>query len=306
MNRSVGNEGNSTQYNGLPNGYHHSTSHNPQVFDMNLSYASPPISNINEQDQYATALAENTEDGDGINHISQVIIPFLEVIKEYILSQQLHHHSQQTTNQGVSSQFEQFKRLCPSTFDGKRDPLLAKRWIRQVEKTFEVIECAEERKVPLASFILEENADSWWITKKRILEEEGKNITWKEFKDAFYEQYLPISVQQRKEHEFLCIQQESMTVTEYDDHFTKLSDFVQHINFNDAQMARHFERGLRSFIRDRIAILQLPTYIEVVNKALIVEKIEEDRKKGKDRKHQLGVASSSNGRPLKKKKKKKK
>ena len=63
---------------------------------------------------------------------------------------------------------------------------------------------------------------------------------------------------------------------EYDHHFTELAQFSPHIAFNESQRARHFERGLRSSIRKSIAVLILPTYAEVLNRALVVEKLDNE------------------------------
>ncbi|XP_048129404.1 uncharacterized protein LOC125313644 [Rhodamnia argentea] len=41
---------------------------------------------------------------------------------------------------------EQFMKLKPSKFDGKRDPEVAPRWIEELEKAFEVLGCIEAEK----------------------------------------------------------------------------------------------------------------------------------------------------------------
>lgn len=54
---------------------------------------------------------------------------------------------------------------------------------------------------------------------------------------------------------------------------------------NEEQKAKHFERGLRPLIREWVAIFELLTYAEVVNKALIVEMVLEEHNKRKDLRH---------------------
>ena len=185
--------------------------------------------------------------------------------------------------------------MGPPIFEGKPDPIFAERWIRQVEKTFEAIECRENQKVPFASFILEGKADTWWTSKRRMLEAGGNVVTWEQFKDAFYEQFFPDSVRFEKQQEFLSIHQGNRTVMEYDHHFTELAQFSPHIAFNESQRARHFERGLRSSIRKSVVVMILPTYAEVLNRALVVEKLDNELQQAKDRKRPFSATPFTYG-----------
>ena len=164
-----------------------------------------------------------------------------------------------------------------------------------MEKAFEAIECRENQKVPFASFILEGKADTWWTSKRRMLEAGGNVVTWEQFKDAFYEQFFPDSVRFEKQQEFLSIHQGNRTVMEYDHHFTELAQFSPHIAFNESQRVRHFEKGLRSSIRKSIAVLILPTYAEVLNRALVVEKLDNELQQAKDRKRPFSAAPFTYG-----------
>ena len=42
---------------------------------------------------------------------------------------------------------EQFKKLSPPSFSGKPDPMIAERWMMQIEKIFDVLNCPEDQKV---------------------------------------------------------------------------------------------------------------------------------------------------------------
>ncbi|MQL78306.1 hypothetical protein Taro_010733, partial [Colocasia esculenta] len=55
---------------------------------------------------------------------------------------------------GGPSIMERFKRMAPPSFKGESQPLLAESWMREVEKIFQAIRCAEEDKVSLATYIL--------------------------------------------------------------------------------------------------------------------------------------------------------
>ncbi|MQM18798.1 hypothetical protein Taro_051791, partial [Colocasia esculenta] len=56
---------------------------------------------------------------------------------------------------GGLSIMERFKRMAPPSFKGESQPLLAESWMREVEKIFWAIRCAEEDKVGLATYMLQ-------------------------------------------------------------------------------------------------------------------------------------------------------
>ncbi|MQL87020.1 hypothetical protein Taro_019554, partial [Colocasia esculenta] len=55
---------------------------------------------------------------------------------------------------GGSSIMERFKRMAPPSFKQKSHPLLVESWMRVVEKIFRAINCAEEDKISLATYML--------------------------------------------------------------------------------------------------------------------------------------------------------
>lgn len=59
----------------------------------------------------------------------------------------------------ATSAIKQFKELKPPIFKGTTDPLEAEVWITQVENIFRAMECPEEQKVVLATFVLEGEAN---------------------------------------------------------------------------------------------------------------------------------------------------
>lgn len=91
---------------------------------------------------------------------------------------------------------------------------------------------------------------------------------------------FPPIVHSLKQQEFMHISKGNRTVHEYELYFTNPSHFAPQIfTSNEKTKAKHFERGLCSHIRDGVVVFQLPTYKEVVNKALMVEKILNDKAK---------------------------
>ncbi|MQL68070.1 hypothetical protein Taro_000373, partial [Colocasia esculenta] len=56
---------------------------------------------------------------------------------------------------GGPSIMERFKRMALPSFKGESQPLLAESWMREVEKIFQAIRCAEEDKVSLTTYMLQ-------------------------------------------------------------------------------------------------------------------------------------------------------
>ncbi|MQM13980.1 hypothetical protein Taro_046909 [Colocasia esculenta] len=61
----------------------------------------------------------------------------------------------QEQGHGGLSIMERFKRMAPPSFKGESQPLLAEIWMREVEKIFRAIRCAEEDKVSLVTYMLQ-------------------------------------------------------------------------------------------------------------------------------------------------------
>ncbi|MQL89095.1 hypothetical protein Taro_021666 [Colocasia esculenta] len=68
---------------------------------------------------------------------------------------------------------ERFKRMAPPSFKGESWPLLVESWMMEIEKIFRAIRCAEEDKVSLATYMLQERADVWWSSLLRTRFEDG-------------------------------------------------------------------------------------------------------------------------------------
>ncbi|MQL69961.1 hypothetical protein Taro_002266 [Colocasia esculenta] len=88
----------------------------------------------------------------------------------------------QAQDHGGPSIMERFKRMSPPSFKGESDPLLAESWMREIEKIFWAIRCAEDDKVTLATYMLQERADVWWSSLLRTRFKDGAvEIGWDEF-----------------------------------------------------------------------------------------------------------------------------
>ncbi|MQM18401.1 hypothetical protein Taro_051392 [Colocasia esculenta] len=79
----------------------------------------------------------------------------------------------QAHDHGGPSIMERFKRMTTPSFKGESDPLLAESWLRENEKIFQAIRCADDDRVTLATYMLQERADVWWSSLLRTQFENG-------------------------------------------------------------------------------------------------------------------------------------
>ena len=103
----------------------------------------------------------------------------------------------------------------------------------------------------------------------------------------FLEKYFPAYMTDQMELKFLELKQGNMSVAEYETKFTELSRFVPTYVDTERKRARRFQQGLKSWIRSKLAILELETYAAVVQKAMIAEgegEMYQKEKEGKKRK----------------------
>ncbi|XP_038890030.1 uncharacterized protein LOC120079741 [Benincasa hispida] len=143
---------------------------------------------------------------------------------------------------------ERFKALGAVTFEGTTDPTEAELWLDVVEKCFNVMSCPEDRKVGLATFLLQKEAEKWWkvISVRRASTDA---MLWPEFKKAIKDKYCPSSFRDAKRDEFLRLTQGTMSVVEYEQKFTELSQYALPIIAEEKDRCRKFEQGLRKEIK---------------------------------------------------------
>ncbi|XP_028108498.1 uncharacterized protein LOC114307306 [Camellia sinensis] len=159
--------------------------------------------------------------------------------------------------------------MKPPTFLGGIEPLNAKSWLLEMEKLFEVFPCSEVQKVLLATYTLKDEACRWWLLARNG----NGNLTWARFNEIFYDKYFPQCFWDRKMSEFQELKQGRISVAEYEAKFTELARFTPHMVDTNYKKARKFEDGLDLDILDRVAVLNLPTYVNVLDRALMAEAI---------------------------------
>lgn len=170
-------------------------------------------------------------------------------------------------NNDIINLTQKFLKIKPPMFYGGIEPLKAETWLLEMEKLHEVFPCSETQKVLLATYTLKDEARRWWL----LIRGGNGNMTWAQFNAIFYDKYFPQCFRDRKVSEFQELKQGRMAVAKYEAKFTELARFAPHMVDTDYKKARKFEEGLDLEIFDRVGVLKLPTYVEVLDRALMAE-----------------------------------
>ena len=121
-----------------------------------------------------------------------------------------------------------FLRLKPPHFQGVVEPREAEDWLLRLEKTFDGMQCPGNRKVPLAVFLLDGEAERWWSgqQKEKFGGRLNAEISWEEFAETFRDWFVPPSARQQMQESFLRLVQGSRSVMQYEAEFTALARYA--------------------------------------------------------------------------------
>ncbi|XP_043705407.1 uncharacterized protein LOC122655266 [Telopea speciosissima] len=144
-------------------------------------------------------------------------------------------------------------------------------WIRDLERIFEVLQCNDTDKIRCATYQLQGHADAWWHSSKEHFLAKYPNATWAQFTEAFLENYFPRNIREKKEVEFMSLNQGSKSVLEYQQAFEEHFYFALEHMKAEGVKARRFERGLRASLSTSVVLHKYPTYAKVVQTAKMIE-----------------------------------
>ncbi|KAL4038037.1 hypothetical protein IC575_001640 [Cucumis melo] len=126
------------------------------------------------------------------------------------------------------------------------------------------MKCPEDQKVRCAVFMLTDRGTAWWETTERMLGGDVGQITWQQFKESFYAKFFSASLRDAKRQEFLNLEQNNMTVEQYDAEFDMLSHFALEMILTEAARADKFVRGLRLDIQGLVRAFRPATHADAL------------------------------------------
>ena len=170
--------------------------------------------------------------------------------------------------------FWEFNRHHPAELNGDGEPQEAKRWIKQMEKIFRMVDCTDEDKVIFATNQFRGAAEDWWETAQRIMVARDMEMTWENFKQVMLEKYLSLSYKVRKEQEFLHLKQGNMSVTEFTKKFEELSYYSSHNEYggNETWKINQYKHALKGEIYAVVSQERLANFDNIVHNSLEAER----------------------------------
>jgi hypothetical protein len=189
--------------------------------------------------------------------------------------------NQQQMNQQRNDQLEedprvatyaQFFALKPPLFHKAEEPLEADAWLRAIEAKLDVLTspCSEERKVKFAAMYLRGPALLWWDHYK-MMQPNGHEITWAEFKTAFKNHHIPKGMVERKLNELLNLRQGSDSVYQNARKINNLCQYGDYYVDTDAKKMDRFHRVLDPELYKKLNPIKTNSYHEIVDLAISQE-----------------------------------
>ncbi|XP_075103331.1 uncharacterized protein LOC142177978 [Nicotiana tabacum] len=111
-------------------------------------------------------------------------------------------------------------------------------------ETLQIIHATDIELVEFTSYRLRDIAVTWYETWKQTRGPNVPPVTWKEFSEAFLQQYLPIELRRARRDRFLHLEQGNMSVREYSMQFNSLARYDPTIVADMSDRVHQFVSGL--------------------------------------------------------------
>ncbi|KAL0561751.1 hypothetical protein IC582_002192 [Cucumis melo] len=93
-------------------------------------------------------------------------------------------------------------------------------------------------------------------------------ITWEQFKESFYAKFFSANVKHAKQQKFINLEQDDMTVEQYDAEFDMLSRFAPDVVRDEAARTEKFVKSLRLDLQGIVRALRPATHADALRIAL--------------------------------------
>nr|GFA69491.1 hypothetical protein [Tanacetum cinerariifolium] len=173
--------------------------------------------------------------------------------------------------------FAGFMKCGPTQFYGIEGAVGLVRWFEKMENTFEIIECAEGRKVKFATATLHGRALTWWNFHVATLGREVANGRPRaEVKQMMTDEFYPTKEVQRLEDELRHLKLRDMNIAAYAERFNDLALLCPDAVPNEKKKVELYIKGLLEIIKGETTSSRPVTLNEVVRMAhaLMEQKIQ--------------------------------
>ncbi|XP_040948360.1 uncharacterized protein [Gossypium hirsutum] len=151
------------------------------------------------------------------------------------------------------------------------DPSTAENWMESTKRVLQQLECTPRESLICAVSLLQGEAYLWWESVIRHLPKEY--VTWDLFQKEFQKKYVGELYIEDKRQEFLMLKQGNLSVVDYEREFSRLSRYAFEFIPTEADSCKRFLRGLRDEIRVQLVSHRITEFVDLVERAKMVEQV---------------------------------
>ncbi|KAK8510296.1 hypothetical protein V6N12_073367 [Hibiscus sabdariffa] len=148
-------------------------------------------------------------------------------------------------------------------------PERSEAWLESTIRILGQMECTDARKLGCVVSLLQGDAYAWWTTVTSSLDE--GETTWEFFQSAFRKKYLGTRYEDEKKREFMALVQGSMSVSEYEIQFVRLSQYAPELVPTKRDRCDRFRYGLVKEVKTYVLAYDYTDFDVLVARAKDIE-----------------------------------
>nr|GEV34645.1 putative reverse transcriptase domain-containing protein [Tanacetum cinerariifolium] len=186
--------------------------------------------------------------------------------------------TQEAVDQLVQDGIKSAIRAERERFHGTEGDVGLVRWFEKIENTFEISECAEGKKVKVATGTLHGRALTWWNSQVATLGREvanGRPCT--EVKQMMTDEFCPTEEVHRLEDELRHLKLRDMNIPAYTERFNELALLCPYDVPNEKEKVELYIKGLPEIIKGETTSSRPATLNEAVRQAYVIRDAEHNQ-----------------------------
>ncbi|XP_070017380.1 uncharacterized protein [Nicotiana sylvestris] len=158
-----------------------------------------------------------------------------------------------------------------------------------MQRTLQIIHATDVESVEFTSYRLCDVVVTWYETWKQTRGPNVPPVTWKEFSEAFLQQYLPIELRRARRDRFLHLEQGNMSVREYSMQFNSLARYAPTIVADMSDRVHQFVSGLGAHLINECTTASLNQGMDIAHIQAYAQGLEDRKRQQRaNREHDRG------------------
>ncbi|XP_070017218.1 uncharacterized protein [Nicotiana sylvestris] len=158
-----------------------------------------------------------------------------------------------------------------------------------MQRTLQIIHATDVESVEFTSYRLRDIVVTWYETWKQTRGPNVPPVTWKEFFEAFLQQYLPIELRRARRYRFLHLEQGNMSVREYSMQFNSLARYAPTIVAGMSDRVHQFVSGLGEHLINECTTASLNQGMDIAHIQAYTQGLEDRKRQQRaNREHDRG------------------